>query len=427
MENENRSQTIRKIINYLKSENNRINDLIVQKENKSFSLGNTSSLKYSIKKNAELIEMLNYYIDGCQIIDKIINLDSYKNIDDNTIDRYIESLNSSLKTGKKILSFKYSYFFKRYSLDEYTEEIYRNFSDFVLTTNDIMSKEIIKLNNIKENSDRKSTIDNTSKTDKNNYMNVKLNKKEIDEFRNQFSKNNDQYDSYILSLFGSILEILERIDSNIIDDELDMMFSLKQNVSEAIYLISISDNDELLTKRNWLLGIYNSAYHNLSNKYGKMNPNDKNDKAVKFEKKHGFSFNIEHYITDNMLEQSNIYIEKYMIDNKEMFQRKNNQIETKSMADIILNCISQMDNNRIISIYNKMVTEFHNNPNNYYPDKLQNNFVIAIFNLKKNRNEIKFDQELTTEIKNEIINEFGLIDKYMEANDDLDMPDKKVL
>lgn len=425
MENENRSQTIRKIINYLKSENNRVNDLIIQKENKSFSLGNTSSLKYSIKKNAELIEMLNYYIDGCQIIDRIIDLDSYKNIDDNTIDRYIESLNNSLKIGKKILNYKYSHFFKRYSLDEYLVEIYRNFSDFVLTTNDIMSKEIIKLNNIKKNSDRKSTIDNTLKND--NYMNVKLNKKEIDELKNQFSKNNDQFDSYILSLFRSILEILEKIDSNTIDDELEMMFLLKQNVSEAIYLISISDNDELLAKRNWLLGIYNSAYHNLSNKYGKMNPNDKNDKAVKFEKKHGFSFNIEHYTTVNMLEQSNIYIEKYMIDNKEMFQRKNNQIETKSMADIILNCISQMDNNRIISIYNKMVTEFHNNPNNYYPDRLQDNFVIAIFNLKKNRNEIKLDQELTTEIKNAIINGFCLIDKYMKTNDNLDMPDKKVL
>ena len=127
-----------------------------------------------------------------------------------------------------------------------------------------------------------------------------------------------------------------------------------------------------------------------------------------------------------MIEQSNKFIEKYMLDNKEIFQRKNNQVETMSMVDVILNCISLMDNKRIVSIYNKMVTEFHNNPNNYYPDRLQDNFVIAIFNLKKNRNEIKLDQELSLEIKNAIINEFGLVDKYIQVNSD-DISDKKVL
>ena len=73
MDNEKRTEIIKKIINYFKSENNRINDLIVKKENRSFSLGNTPSLKYSIRKNSELIEMLNSYLDGCQIIDRTNN------------------------------------------------------------------------------------------------------------------------------------------------------------------------------------------------------------------------------------------------------------------------------------------------------------------------------------------------------------------
>ena len=425
MDNEKRTEIIKKIINYFKSENNRINDLIVKKENRSFSLGNTPSLKYSIRKNSELIEMLNSYLDGCQIIDRINNSVVNDKVDINAIDSYISILNESIKTGNKILKFKYSYFFKRYSLDEYTEEIYKNFSDLVKSINEIMKDEIIKLNNLKKNKDKKRD-DIVLKDETQKYMNIKLSKKEIDELKNQFSKPNQQFDSSISSLFSSILSILEKIDSNIIDDEFEMMYLLKQNVSEALYLMSISDNKELLEKRNWLLGVYNSAFNNLSKKIAKMSSSDKSEKNIRFEKKHKFNFDISHYTIDNMIEQSNKFIEKYMLDNKEIFQRKNNQVETMSMVDVILNCISLMDNKRIVSIYNKMVTEFHNNPNNYYPDRLQDNFVIAIFNLKKNRNEIKLDQELSLEIKNAIINEFGLVDKYIQVNSD-DISDKKVL
>lgn len=431
MEYETTSDKIRNVINYLEKMNQDYYDILLDYESKKRkAIGGKSSCNYNIKKNNELIQLLTDFIRGCEIVDRSV---IFENDIDNNIDYYIEDLNNSLRSGKKILNFKYRYFFRGYNLDEYVEEAFKDFSEFITSANERISREIIRLKNLKKSNNRKVNVDNLPQNVVKKPevvrkpVNVKINKKEIENFKNQFIETEEQYDTYITSLLGSILNSLEKIDSNVIDNEMQMMYILKKNVSEALYLISISDDDKLLKKRNWLIGVYNSAYNNLCKKYNKMNLNDRNEKSAEFEEKNGFMFDISRYSVDVMIEQFNYYIEKYMLDNKELFQREYNNFETKRVTNTILNCIYAMDDDRIKSLYEKLVFKLRYFPDRYYPDELQHNFVVAVFNLKKSRNEIKFDQELTPEIRSVLINQYGLYDKYMVVTDDFGMSDKKVL
>lgn len=416
------------------------------KNNILLKLLENSQHKHEIKVNEKIIELLKVFQEGYQnivsandLIKELKNTSeqSVKKINPDLYDVYYNKLKEGLKVGKKMLEFKARIYLLRKS-DDINFLIERTFlgtpprykenhlktlepSELIEIINKEISNCLSELKTAKSYKDYSQNNNTGIETEhkvegKKKHPITDIKNKNLVKIKEQISQIEEyKYINHeIVSNLYSVFDILEKINNNEIYHEPETIFLLRNKVSETLYLMRVSEDNRLLSKSDWLVGVYNKAYKELSKKYEQTTKKDQDEKLQNFMKQHNFEFNIEDYSADKMLEKTNISIMEYMLNNKEKYQREEDLAGNKKTSQVIFENIAYMSDENVRTLYAKMVDEFRNEGTiDYYPEKLQKNFTLATFYSKKSRGEIEHDTEYTPQIRNSLIKEYKLFDKYI--------------
>lgn len=273
----------------------------------------------------------------------------------------------------------------------------------------------------------KNQEDQTIKKEKSKeYKPISLNLKKIDKKRQNVSKLNSKiifgdnlYNSY-QQIFNELNNLLKNED---IRNVLGIINRLKGACAIAIMDLTIMDKEDLNKKRNqninWIIGAYEKAYRIFLNRYDLYDAtiNKMNERQLKELNKIIKDFNIdfrkESYSTKKMIKYSNKLIKEYMITKGRNYQSKIDSYSEKEVSDILADKMCRMSLSEIEFTYKSIKRELQKESDKYFDySSFQNNFIVAVFKILKERKQIKRNVTLTLQLKSIICQEI-LLDRLV--------------
>lgn len=258
------------------------------------------------------------------------------------------------------------------------------------------------------------------------YKPINLNLKKIDKKRQKVSKLNSKiifgdnlYNSY-QQIFNELNNLLKNED---IRNVLGIINRLKGACAIAIRDLTIMDKEDLNKKRNqninWIIGAYEKAYRIFLNRYDLYDAtiNKMNERQLKELNKIIKDFNIdfrkESYSTEEMIKYSNKLIKEYMITKRRIYQSKIESYSEKEVSDILADKMCRMSLSEIEFTYKSIKRELQKESDKYFDySSFQNNFIVAVFKILKERKQIKRNVTLTLQLKSIICQEI-LLDRLV--------------
>lgn len=257
------------------------------------------------------------------------------------------------------------------------------------------------------------------KEESKDYKPINLNFKKIDKKRQKVSKLNSKiifgdnlYNSY-QQIFNELNNLLKNEDNR---NVLGTINRLKEACAIAIRDLTIMDKEDLYKKRkqniNWIIGAYEKAYRIFLKKYDlydeaiyKMNERE-NSELNKISKNFNVDFRKESYSTDEMIKYSNKLIKEYMITKGRNYQSKIDSSSEKGVSDILAEKMCRMSFSEIEFTYKSIKRELQKESDKYFDySSFQNNFIVAVFKILKERKQIKRNETLTLQLKSIICHE----------------------
>lgn len=251
------------------------------------------------------------------------------------------------------------------------------------------------------------------------YKPINLNLKKIDKKRQKVSKTNSKsisgdnlYNSY-QQIFNELNNLLKNEDNRNI---LGTMNKLKESCAIAIMNLTIIDKENLNKKEkqniSWIIGAYEKAYRIFLKRYdlydesiNKMNERA-NRELNKISKNFNIDFGKEGYSTDEMIKYSNKLIKEYMITKGRNYQSKIDSFSEKEVSDILAEKMCRMSFSEIEFTYKSIKRELQKESDKYFDySSFQNNFIVAVFKILKERKQIKRNETLTLQLKSIICHE----------------------
>ena len=273
----------------------------------------------------------------------------------------------------------------------------------------------------------KNQEDQTIKKEKSKeYKPINLNFKKIDKKRQKVSKLNSKsisgdnlYNSY-QQIFNELNNLLKNEDNR---NVLGIINRLKEACAIAISDLTIMDKEDLYKKRkqniSWIIGAYEKAYRIFLKRYDLYDEaiykmNERSYKELnKISKDFNIDFRKENYSTEEMIKYSNKLIKEYMITKRRNYQSKIESYSEKEVSDILADEMCRMSLSEIEFTYKSIKRELEKDTDKYFDCySFQNNFIIAVFKILKERKQIKRNEILTLQLKSIICQEI-LLDRLV--------------
>ena len=251
------------------------------------------------------------------------------------------------------------------------------------------------------------------------YKPINLNFKKIDKKRQKVSKSNSKsisgdnlYNSY-QQIFNELNNLLKNEDNR---NVLGIINRLKESCATAIRDLTIINNEVLNKKSkqniNWIIGAYEKAYRIFLNRYDLYDEaiykmNERSYKELnKISKDFNIDFRKENYSTEEMIKYSNKLIKEYMLTKGRNYQSKIDSSSEKEVSDILADKMCRMSLSEIEFTYKSIKRELEKDTDKYFDCySFQNNFIIAVFKILKERKQIKRNETLTLQLKSIICHE----------------------
>lgn len=409
---EENKETIKRAINLIDNELVTIKRIL----NKSINKLNLQKHENEYDKLNELKNLFKIYLEKYSFVFS-------HDIDEKNVNLKIEELNKMLKISKKILNFKFRWFF--YNINVYS--IFENFTPEISVFLEKLDNEaIIKLNELQTYKDKNIDLKLNKEQNKTykpmnfDYESIEFKRKEIiDQAENKEFYSHDLYSSY-QTIFNNLENILNNNNNNLFE----IMKSLKDAAATAIANLSIVGRTQLTSKEkqniNWIIGAYEKAYRIFEKKYDylmKFVNNKGIEELNKINKKYNLNFNKNNYATNEMIRYSNQLIRNYMITKKEIYQKKVDNYSELKASDVLLENMWRMSLEEIRITYKALLEQYR--IRSYYREfdyqTFQNNFIVAIFQILKSRKIINKNETLTNQTKNMICNEILVDTIFMET------------
>ena len=409
---EENKETIKRAINLIDNELVTIKRIL----NKSINKLNLQKHENEYDKLNELKNLFKIYLEKYSFVFS-------HDIDEKNVNLKIEELNKMLKISKKILNFKFRWFF--YNINVYS--IFENFTPEISVFLEKLDNEaIIKLNELQTYKDKNIDLKLNKEQNKTykpmnfDYESIEFKRKEIiDQAENKEFYSHDLYSSY-QTIFNNLENILNNNNNNLFE----IMKSLKDAAATAIANLSIVGRTQLTSKEkqniNWIIGAYEKAYRIFEKKYDylmKFVNNKGTEELNKINKKYNLNFNKNNYATNEMIRYSNQLIRNYMITKKEIYQKKVDNYSELKASDVLLENMWRMSLEEIRITYKALLEQYR--IRSYYREfdyqTFQNNFIVAIFQILKSRKIINKNETLTNQTKNMICNEILVDTIFMET------------
>ena len=409
---EENKETIKRAINLIDNELVTIKRIL----NKSINKLNLQKHENEYDKLNELKNLFKIYLEKYSFVFS-------HDIDEKNVNLKIEELNKMLKISKKILNFKFRWFF--YNINVYS--IFENFTPEISVFLEKLDNEaIIKLNELQTYKDKNIDLKLNKEQNKTykpmnfDYESIEFKRKEIiDQAENKEFYSHDLYSSY-QTIFNNLENILNNNNNNLFE----IMKSLKDAAATAIANLSIVGRTQLTSKEkqniNWIIGAYEKAYRIFEKKYDylmKFVNNKGTEELNKINKKYNLNFNKNNYATNEMIRYSNQLIRNYMITKKEIYQKKVDNYSELKASDVLLENMWRMSLEEIRITYKALLEQYR--IRSYYREfdyqTFQNNFIVAIFQILKSRKIINKNETITNQTKNMICNEILVDTIFMET------------
>ena len=348
---------IREIENIFQKSNNKI---LSQRKEQEYNKLN--DLKNLLK---EYLEKYSY------VFTYNTNLD---NIDDK-----INFLNQMTDISKKILNFKFRWFFYNINIYNIFENFKPEFSNFIAELDNQVLFKKKELQNLKT----KNKETNLKFEKFKEYKPMNINYGKIEEKKQEIINQANSKQFYSHDLYNG--------DNNLY--KIEDMKKLYSAAATAIMNLSITSRTQLDPKErqniNWIIGAYEKAYRIFFKKFESSEYSELDYKNA--------------YSTTKMIDYSNKLIQHYMLDNKNIYQEEICNYNEMRVSDILSQNIWRMSFSEIKLLYKDLVREFEMESYKAFDQyTLQNNFICAVFQILKFKKLIKKDEILTNKIKREI-------------------------
>ena len=347
-----------------------------------------------------------------------------------------------------------------YVLDHYedekpfaeTNEIYtisKNVPELIKKSNSLIKKEIKRLKRLKKNKkllEKKGNVKNNNignQIDQNEiveeksvetaeiiktgkiknlriYGKVKLTKKKISKESNKFEsfKMKPIYDDFSEKYKKSLSLMNKFVIPGYLNDDniIYYMEELRRTVAETIaeYLDARKTKYDIINpgydEFTWIISSYESAYKIFVKQMKKMKKADRQRIINEYNKKNKrYPFNMEDYNTESMLEIANNLLINKMVENKQLYSRKEQpNTDYLSATGLILERATYMTLDKVGEAYGRIYNEYKNSTIDpeYYTYDLQQNFIYAIYELMKKQKMISKDQKCTKQLQQEICKKY---------------------